>query len=88
MSTDGGPMLDHLIDLQGRSFATLVPDGGGGYVVRQGGPARLWDAVEEAIGTWRKAGSPPQTAFGLTAAPNRQRVWLGSPDGPSWHLPV
>ncbi|MBF6052625.1 hypothetical protein AF335_24915 [Streptomyces eurocidicus] len=88
MSRDGGPMLDHLIDLGQKSFATLVPDGDGGFHVRQGGPARLWDAVEEAIDTWKQAGSPPQTAFGLTVTSDDQRVWLGAPDGPSWSLPA
>ncbi|WP_424889765.1 ATP-grasp peptide maturase system methyltransferase [Streptomyces sp. XH2] len=88
MATDDGPMLDHLVDLSGKSFATLVPDGQDGYLVRQGGPLRLWDAVEEAIGTWRKAGEPPQDEFGLTVTPRHQRVWLGSPDGPGWALPA
>ncbi|MFI6278752.1 ATP-grasp peptide maturase system methyltransferase [Streptomyces sp. NPDC050988] len=88
MSTDGGPMLDHVVDLATRSFATLVPDGRGGCLVRQGGPLRLWDAAEEAISSWRKAGAPPQTEFGLTVTPDRQRVWLGSPEGPAWDLPA
>ncbi|MCP9209234.1 ATP-grasp peptide maturase system methyltransferase [Streptomyces cucumeris] len=88
ISTDGGPMLDHLVDVSRRSFATLLPDGQGAFLVRQGGPARLWDAVEDALGTWRRAGSPPQTAFGLTVTPERQRVWLTDPGGPSWPLPI
>ncbi|MFD8967070.1 ATP-grasp peptide maturase system methyltransferase [Streptomyces sp. NPDC059568] len=88
MSRDGGPMLDHLVDLAGPSFATLLTDGEGAFAVRQGGTVRLWDAVEDAVETWRRAGSPPQTAFGLTVAPGRQRVWLGDPEGPSWPLPV
>lgn len=87
MSTDGGPMLDHVVDLATGSFATLVPIGGGGFLVRQGGPLRLWDTVEEAISTWRDVGAPPQTEFGLTITPSRQRVWLGSPEGPGWDLP-
>lgn len=88
MSMGGGPMLDHVVDLAARSFATLVPDGEGGFLVRQGGPLRLWDAVEKAISAWRNAGAPPQTEFGLTVTPNRQRVWLGSPEGPDWDLPA
>ncbi|MGY0059700.1 ATP-grasp peptide maturase system methyltransferase [Streptomyces sp. LZ34] len=88
MSSDGGPMLDHVIDMSRESFATLLPDGEGGFSVRQGGPVRLWDAVENAVATWQQAGSPPQTAFGLTVTPDRQLVWLGDPDGPSWALPT
>ncbi|MBT2386576.1 ATP-grasp peptide maturase system methyltransferase [Streptomyces sp. ISL-11] len=87
MAGADGLMLDHLIDVGQKSFATLVPDGGG-FLVRQGGPVRLWDAVEEAIDTWREAGSPPQSAFGLTVGPGGQRVWLGDPDGPGWILPT
>ncbi|MFF0307021.1 methyltransferase domain-containing protein [Streptosporangium sp. NPDC004379] len=56
--------------------------------VRQRGPLRLWDAVEDAVLTWRAAGSPDQTAFGLTVTPARQYVWLGEPDGPNWDLPA
>ncbi|WP_215456213.1 MULTISPECIES: ATP-grasp peptide maturase system methyltransferase [unclassified Streptomyces] len=87
MSVGGGPMLDHVVDLATRSFATVAPDGGGGFRVSQGGPERLWDAVEESIGVWWDAGAPPQTEFGLTVTPARQRVWLGSPEGPAWDLP-
>ncbi|MGV9596465.1 methyltransferase domain-containing protein [Streptosporangium sandarakinum] len=56
--------------------------------VRQRGPLRLWDAVEDAVLIWRAAGAPDQTAFGLTVTPARQYVWLGDPDGPSWDLPA
>ncbi|WP_328838588.1 hypothetical protein [Streptomyces europaeiscabiei] len=87
MSVDGGPMLDHVVDLATGSFATLVPDGEGGFLARQGGPARLWDAVEESVGAWRDAGVLPQTGFGMTVTTNRQRVWLGSPEGRGWDLP-
>ncbi|MBC2874915.1 MULTISPECIES: ATP-grasp peptide maturase system methyltransferase [Streptomyces] len=86
MRTGDGPMLDHIVDRDAGSFATLIPDGSGGFIVRQGGPVRLWDAVEEAIDTWEAAGAPPQTAFGLTVTPDHQKVWLGSPDGPGWLL--
>jgi hypothetical protein len=57
-------------------------------MVRQHGPIRLWDAVEQAIQTWQKAGSPHQSAFGLTVTRDRQYVWLGDNNGPSWNLPV
>ncbi|MFD8527233.1 hypothetical protein ACFV0L_07450 [Streptosporangium canum] len=60
----------------------------GGWTVHQHGPLRLWDAVEDAILTWQAAGSPHQSAFGLTVTGDRQYVWLGEPDGPSWDLPA
>jgi len=56
-------------------------------VVHQHGPIRLWDAIEKAITTWREAGNPHQSGFGLTVARESQRVWLGEPDGPRWELP-
>ncbi|WP_435108302.1 hypothetical protein [Nocardiopsis synnemataformans] len=65
------------------SQAWLRAGDDGGPIVRQHGPNRLWSAVEEALTVWEKAGSPPIDAFGLTANPSGQRVWLCSPDGPS-----
>jgi methyltransferase of ATP-grasp peptide maturase system len=64
------------------------PSDRGGWGVVQHGPLRLWDAVEEAVEVWQKAGSPHPSGFGLTVTPESQRVWLGTPDGPSWLLPV
>ncbi|MEU4572049.1 ATP-grasp peptide maturase system methyltransferase [Nonomuraea sp. NPDC023979] len=81
---------DHvvLLDVATGSQATTEPAPGGGWRVRQHGPLRLWDAAEDAIETWREAGSPPVSAFGLTVTPQGQRVWLGDPGGPSWSLPA
>lgn len=87
MSVAGGPMLDHVVDLATGSFATLVPDSEGGFLVSRGGPERLWDAVEQSIAVWRHEGAPPQTEFGLTITPARHQVWLGAPEGRTWDLP-
>jgi len=76
-----------LLDVATGSQATTEPTGNG-WKVRQHGPLRLWDAVEDAIETWRRAGSPHQSSFGLTVTRTGQRVWLEDPDGPSWWLPV
>lgn len=60
----------------------------GGWTVHQSGPLRLWDQVEAAVMTWQAAGSPGQSAFGMSVSPDcTQTVWLGSPEGPSWRLP-
>lgn len=75
-------------DVSTGSQAWLRAGDDGGPVVRQHGPNPLWNAVEEALTVWGEAGSPPINEFGLTANPGGQRVWLGSPDGPSWRLPV
>jgi hypothetical protein len=47
---------------------------------------RLWDEIERTIVTWREAGSPHQSAFGLTVTRDRQYVWLRDADGPNWDL--
>jgi hypothetical protein len=77
-----------LLDVATGSQASTAPMPNGGWNVRQHGPLRLWDAVEDSILTWQAAGSPHQSAFGLTVTREGQRVWLGDPDGPSWRLPV
>lgn len=77
-----------LLDVATGSQATTRPDPYGGWTVRQHGPLRLWDAVEEAVLAWQAAGSPHQSAYGLTVTEERQYVWLGEPDGPSWNLPA
>lgn len=81
---------DHLVlmDVATGSQATTQAEPGGGWTVRQHGPLRLWDEVEDAILTWQGAGSPHQSGFGLTVTRTDQKIWLGDPDGPSWNLPV
>ncbi|WP_411140393.1 ATP-grasp peptide maturase system methyltransferase [Streptomyces sp. x-80] len=60
-----------------------------GWSVHQYGPLKLWDQVERALTTWQEAGSPGQSAFGMTVAPDHtQTVWIGEPTGPSWLLPA
>lgn len=54
----------------------------------QRGPLRLWNAVEDSIALWRAHGSPHLSGFGMTITADAQRVWLGTPDGPSRTLPV
>ncbi|GII85482.1 SAM-dependent methyltransferase [Sphaerisporangium siamense] len=77
-----------LLDVATGSQASTRKAGAAGWTVRQHGPLRLWDAVEDAIETWRRAGSPHQSAFGLSVSPSAQWIWLGAPDGPRWRLPV
>lgn len=58
------------------SWAEVDMDGGN---VRQAGPTRLWDAVERAFATWESAGRPGWARLGITAAPEKQWVWLDDP---------
>lgn len=55
--------------------------------VRQLGPRRLWDTVEELASLF-PAGQPAREDFGITITPSAQRVWYGTPDGASWMLPT
>ncbi len=57
-------------------------------MVSQHGPVNLWERVENSVRWWRALGEPSVSEFGLTVSPREQRVWLGSPGGPSWKLPV
>lgn len=78
-----------LLDVATGSQARTRPaENGDGWTVVQRGPLKLWDSVEDAVKTWQNAGSPHLSEFGLTITPDAQRVWLGTPDGPSWVLPV
>ncbi len=84
MTTSTGVILR---DVATGSQAWTEPDNQG-WTVHQHGPLRLWDQIETALQHWQNAGSPDLTGFGMTATPFKQTVWIGSPAGPSWQLPV
>ncbi|WP_442815997.1 ATP-grasp peptide maturase system methyltransferase [Streptosporangium sp. NBC_01810] len=77
-----------LLDVSTGSWADTTPDPAGGWTVHQHGPIKLWDEAEKALLVWEEAGRPHQSGFGLTVTHDRQYVWLGDPDGPSWDLPA
>ncbi|AJE84657.1 putative methyltransferase [Streptomyces albus] len=77
-----------LWDVSTGSQARTVRDTKGGWSVTQRGPVCLWDRVERAVRLWQEAGEPHQEAFGITVSAARQRVWLGTEDGPGWDLPI
>lgn len=56
--------------------------------VRQIGPRRLWDELEQLAAVFPNTDSPSREDFGVTVTPDGQRVWYGAPDGPSWTLPA
>ncbi len=84
----GGGQQPILLDVATGSQAWTEPADGGGWTAHQHGPLRLWDAVENAFAEWRKLGEPGQDQFGLSISATEQRVWIGSPSGPSWLLPA
>ncbi|MEE1739534.1 ATP-grasp peptide maturase system methyltransferase [Streptomyces sp. BE147] len=63
-----------LLDVEAGSWAVLWEDGSDGWAVRQGGPDRLWDDVEEHVSRWRADGSPPLERFEITVTPDRQSI--------------
>ncbi|MEU3354961.1 ATP-grasp peptide maturase system methyltransferase [Streptomyces sp. NPDC037389] len=86
MPADDGTPCTYVLDDE--SFAVLTPKSGDEWHVRQGGSVALWDVLEDSLDTWRAADSPMPTEFGVTVTAKDQRVWLGSPDGPNWRLPI
>ncbi|PVC91662.1 ATP-grasp peptide maturase system methyltransferase [Streptomyces sp. CS014] len=77
-----------LWDVSTGSQARTTSGADGGWTVVQRGPVRLWDRVEAAVRLWQAAGEPHQEGFDITVSAARQRVWIGTEDGPGWDLPV
>lgn len=72
-----------MLDSTNESFSVLSPDGDG-WTVRQGGPVLLWDEAVRSVALWHTAGAPGLSEFGVSVTAGSQRVWLGTPSGPSW----
>jgi hypothetical protein len=76
-----GQSRAYLFDISREAFAAFDQTVDGACIVRQGGPVALWDDIEDAITTWRAAGSPGIEAFGIRITPAEQAVWLDTPTG-------
>ncbi|WP_256984500.1 ATP-grasp peptide maturase system methyltransferase [Streptomyces sp. XY006] len=68
-----GRTEDVLIDAESGSWACLY-EHGDQWLVRQDGPHALWDAVEELVGRWRTAGTPPPARFTVRVTGEGQTV--------------
>ncbi|GLZ12096.1 protein-L-isoaspartate O-methyltransferase [Actinomadura sp. NBRC 104425] len=67
----------------GQSWACVqVAEGTTAHRVLQYGPRRLWEEIEAAYRWWKKVGQPSTLQFGLAVHPDRQYVYLDSPDNP------
>jgi len=65
-------------DMADRSWVVVCLDGS---EVPQGGPRRLWDAIEDLYELLERNGGPERERFGLTVRPDgSQFVWLDEPD--------
>ncbi|GAA2817182.1 ATP-grasp peptide maturase system methyltransferase [Saccharopolyspora taberi] len=77
-STDGSTPETWLIRPDGSWVCHTTPEPGQ-HLVRQGGPARLWDTIEHAHKQWQALGSPARERLGLTVDAGKHRVWLDNP---------
>ncbi|MFF7789753.1 ATP-grasp peptide maturase system methyltransferase [Streptomyces sp. NPDC007991] len=64
---------DVLVDVEAGAWAALTQDGEH-WIVRQGGPVQLWDAVEDHVLRWRANGSPALDRFQIIVTSEAQRV--------------
>ncbi|WP_394425726.1 ATP-grasp peptide maturase system methyltransferase [Streptomyces sp. SGAir0957] len=64
---------DVLIDVETGAFAALRKEGGR-WIVREGGPSRLWEAAEALIGRWRAAGAPAADKATVTVTADSQSI--------------
>ncbi|GAA0516269.1 protein-L-isoaspartate O-methyltransferase [Saccharopolyspora subtropica] len=80
-SADGSAPETWLIRPDGSWVCHTTPELGR-HLVRQGGPARLWDTIERAHQQWQALGSPARDRFGLTVEAGKHRVWLDEPSNP------
>ncbi|MGH4015223.1 MAG: methyltransferase domain-containing protein [Pseudonocardiaceae bacterium] len=58
------------------------------YDVIEGGPTALWEHVERAHQLWLDHDQPDWPRLGLTVTPERQHLWIDTPDATSWPLPT
>ncbi|MFJ2579671.1 ATP-grasp peptide maturase system methyltransferase [Kitasatospora aureofaciens] len=66
-----------VIDVAAGAWAAVYEEGGR-WLVRQGGPARLWDQIADQLNRWRLAGEPTAERLWLTVGPTGQRLeWAG-----------
>ncbi|WP_157840041.1 ATP-grasp peptide maturase system methyltransferase [Streptomyces megasporus] len=62
------------------------PLSGESATVTWGGPRHLWRQVEKMWHLWTSQGRPDQTHIGVSIDGDRQRAWLGTPDGLGWPI--
>ncbi|MFC7734156.1 hypothetical protein [Actinomadura keratinilytica] len=59
-----------------------VTEGTTVHRVLQHGQRRLWEEIEAAYRWWEDLGRPTTDRFGVAVTPDRQYVYLDSPDNP------
>ncbi|MEU2507898.1 ATP-grasp peptide maturase system methyltransferase [Streptomyces sp. NPDC007863] len=74
---EGGETWQVFLDVDAGSWAAVRRDGRG-WTVRQGGPERLWDRIEDHLTRWRKDGSPELDRFRITVTPDARTITWSS----------
>nr|WP_199818683.1 methyltransferase domain-containing protein [Streptomyces leeuwenhoekii] len=64
----------HVIDISTGAAATLTP-ANGGWQVREGGPVRLWERVEQIVDSFDGADKPGPESFTLYVRGGEQHLW-------------
>ncbi|MFJ3906151.1 ATP-grasp peptide maturase system methyltransferase [Streptomyces sp. NPDC090025] len=70
---DGGETQHVFLDVDAGSWAA-VHRHGDHWTVRQGGPDRLWNQIEDHLARWHKDGSPDLDRFRITVTPDEQTI--------------
>ncbi|MFD9482464.1 ATP-grasp peptide maturase system methyltransferase [Streptomyces sp. NPDC059991] len=74
ISLDRDGRTEHvLVDVADGSWAALA-ETHGRWIVRQGGPARIWDDIEMYVVLWREAGSPTLDKFQVSVTRESQKI--------------
>ena len=69
------------------SWAEVTLTGNQGiHQVREAGPRRVWQIIEDTHALWITLGQPSWDRLGLTVTKDHQRVWVDSPSAHTWPL--
>jgi len=71
--THAGRAEQLFLDVDTGAWAALW-EHDGEWMVRQGGPSRIWDAIEDHVTRWRAAGTPPLEQFEITLTSDQPTI--------------